>query len=65
MGKKVVIDSEECLGCETCTELCPDVFEMNEEEEKAVVIQPEGGDVDCIEEAISSCPAECISWDES
>jgi ferredoxin len=37
---------------------------MNEEEEKAQVILPEGGDEECIEEAISSCPVECISWEE-
>ena len=65
MGKQVIIDTEECLGCESCVELCPDVFEMDDDEEKAVVILPEGGDEDCIEEAISTCPAECIYWDES
>ena len=56
MGKKVEIDKEECLGCESCVELCPEVFEMNEDEEKAVVILPEGGDEACIEEAIETCP---------
>ena len=65
MGEKVVIDTEECLGCESCVELCPDVFEMDEEEEKALVILPEGGDEECIEEAISTCPAECIFWEDS
>lgn len=65
MGKKVEIDKEECLGCESCVELCPEVFEMVEDEEKAVVILPEGGDEACIEEAIETCPAECIFWDES
>jgi ferredoxin len=64
MGKKVVIDEEECTGCESCVELCPDVFEFDEEEEKAHVIKPDGGDEECIEEAISTCPVECISWEE-
>ena len=62
-GKKVAIDTEECLGCESCVELCPEVFEMDEEEEKAIVILQEGGDEACIEEAIETCPAECIFWD--
>jgi ferredoxin len=62
MAKKVVIDHEECIGCGTCPELCPDVFELNEEEEKAYVILPTGGDEDCIEEAIDSCPVDAISW---
>jgi ferredoxin len=64
MSKRVVIDREECIGCESCVELCSEVFAFNEEEEKAEVILPEGGPGDCIEEAIASCPAECISWEE-
>jgi len=64
MGRKVVIDEECCIGCGSCAELCPDVFEMDEEAEKARVILPEGGNEECIEEAISTCPDEWISWDE-
>ena len=60
MGKRVVIDTEECTGCETCVELCPEVFEFNEADEVAVVIKAEGGPEDCIEEAIDACPVECI-----
>jgi len=52
MGKIVVIDTEECIGCESCVELCSEVFAFNEEEEKAEVILPEGGPEDCIEEAM-------------
>jgi ferredoxin len=64
MKKRVVIDAEECIGCESCVELCEEVFAFNEEEEKAEVILPEGGPVDCIEEAMASCPSECIHWEE-
>ncbi len=61
MSQKIVIDKEECLGCETCSEICPDVFGFDQDEEKAYVIKPEATEVECVEEAISSCPAECIS----
>jgi len=64
MGRKLVIDADECTGCETCVELCPEVFEFDEETETARVILPEGGPEDCIEEAIDSCPVECIYWEE-
>ncbi len=64
MAKRVVIDTEECTGCETCVEMCPDVFEFNEDEEVAVVIQEEGGDEECIDEAIETCPVECIHLEE-
>jgi ferredoxin len=64
MAKRVVIETEECVGCQTCVELCPDVFTFNEAAEKAEVAMPEGGPEDCIEEAMSSCPVECIKWEE-
>ncbi|MBI4763364.1 MAG: ferredoxin [Deltaproteobacteria bacterium] len=61
---KVIIDEEECLGCETCVELCPEVFKMNEDKGKAEVILPEGGPKECIEEAIDSCAVSCIHWEK-
>ena len=64
MAKRVVIDADECVGCESCVELCEEVFAFNEDEEKAEVIKPEGGPEDCIEEAMDSCPTECITWEE-
>ena len=60
----VIIDTDECIGCESCVELCSEVFAFNEDEEKAEVILPEGGPEDCIEEAMESCPVECIHWEE-
>ena len=63
MGKKVSIDADECTGCETCVELCPDVFEFDEGTETAKVILEEGGPEDCIQEAVDSCPVECIHWE--
>jgi len=64
MSKKVIIDTEECIGCQTCVELCPDVFGFNEDTEKAKVILEKGGPEDCIQEAIDSCPVECIHWEQ-
>ena len=63
MARKVTLDEDCCVGCGTCAELCPDVFEMDETIEKARVIRPEGGDEACIEDAIASCPDSCIAWE--
>ncbi|MCU0575077.1 MAG: ferredoxin [Syntrophobacteraceae bacterium] len=63
MSKKVVLDDECCVGCGACAELCPEVFEMNDDGEKAHVILEEGGSEECIEEAIATCPSECIAWE--
>jgi len=57
----VLIDDDECIGCGTCEELCPEVFKLNTESEKAEVIIEEGGPQNLIEEAIDSCPVSCIS----
>lgn len=56
----IVIDQDECIGCESCVELCPDVFEMDEDGEKAVVIA-EDSTAACVDEAIETCPVEAIS----
>lgn len=64
MAKRVFIDKEECIGCGTCHEICPEVFELDEETQKARVILPEGGPEDLIEEAIESCPVSCIGWED-
>jgi ferredoxin len=63
MSKQVAIDQEECLGCEACVELCPEIFGFDIDETKAYVLMAEDGDEDCIEEAIASCPAACISYE--
>ena len=60
----VHIDEDECIGCGTCEELCPEVFRLNSATEKAEVIMPEGGPHDLIEEATDSCPASCIYEDD-
>lgn len=60
MGGIVVINTDECIGCETCVELCPDIFHFDSEAEKAVVAKEDDEDEECVEEAIESCPVECI-----
>ena len=64
MAKRVYIDEEECIGCGSCVEICPEVFQMKEGEEKSEVIKPEGGPENLIQEAIDTCPVSCIRWEE-
>ena len=49
MSKKVYIDEEECIGCGSCEEICPEVFRLNEDTDKVEVIKPDGGPEDLIE----------------
>lgn len=52
----IVVDKEECTGCETCVEICPvEAISMNDE--VAVIDQEECTECgSCIEE----CPVEAI-----
>jgi ferredoxin len=56
----IVIDHDECIGCETCVELCPEVFAMIDGEEKAMVKAPDSS-ADCVQDAIDGCPVSAIS----
>lgn len=60
---KLVVDQELCIGCGSCVEICPEVFELNEEEKSYVKNQEACDTCDC-EEAINTCPVEAISWEE-
>ena len=60
MSNKVTIDTDECIGCQTCVELCPDVFSFDTETEKAEVRSEATGNEECIEDAADACPASCI-----
>jgi ferredoxin len=64
MARVVIVDRDECIGCGTCEGICPEVFQLNEETGTSVVIKPEGGPEDLIEEAIDPCPVEAIHWEE-
>ena len=53
--------NENCISCELCTTICPEVFSMNEEG----VAQAIDDDVpeeyeDSAEEAMDSCPVDAI-----
>ncbi len=64
MAKKVVIDAGECVACGTCVEICPEVFKLEDGADSAEVIKETGGPADLIQEAIDSCPTQCISLED-
>lgn len=57
----VRIEEDECIGCGVCTQICPDVFVLDEERGKAMVLGFEGAP--CVQEAVDSCPVSCIRVD--
>ncbi len=61
---RVKIDPELCIGCESCVDFLPEVFEM--EDELASVREEEVPEEleDKVKEAIEMCPVEAIKIDE-
>lgn len=56
------VDEELCIGCGICAELCPEVFEI--QNEKSTVIGPDKcASCDC-QEAEDSCPVSAIELKE-
>ncbi len=64
MASRVVLNEECCVGCGSCMEICPEVFQMSEDGEKALVIAPDKWDRERVQDAIDTCPNECISIED-
>jgi ferredoxin len=57
--KKPIVDWDLCIGCGSCAELCPEVFQLRDE--KAYVIAPDKcEDCNC-QEAADICPVAAIT----
>ncbi|MCK5393601.1 MAG: ferredoxin [Candidatus Omnitrophica bacterium] len=55
---KVTIDESACVSCGLCANLCPEVFEMNDEG-IAIVLSNESENCD-IKDIASQCPVDAI-----
>lgn len=60
-SKKLVVNQNLCIGCNTCPLICPNCFKLDEATYKAKVIkQPDEADIDQVQQAIDSCPVQAI-----
>ncbi len=64
MAKRAVIDADDCAACGTCVEICPEVFSIEEDADTAEFIKEGSAPEKLIQEAMDSCPVECIHWEE-
>ena len=53
------VDKDLCVGCGLCTQVCPDVFEMNDDGTADVKAGADSS-ADCIQDAADQCPVGAI-----
>ena len=61
MAAEVYVDQEICIGCGLCVSIVPEVFQLNDAGVSEVK-QQAGANEAKIQEAIDSCPVNCIHW---
>jgi ferredoxin len=55
----ITVDRALCIGSGDCVDTAPDVFQLDEED-KAVVVDPDGASADDIIGAAGNCPVSAI-----
>ena len=55
----ITVDRALCIGSGDCVDTAPDVFQLDEED-KAVVVDPDGAPLDDVLDAARNCPVSAI-----
>ncbi|MEC4891443.1 MAG: ferredoxin [Oscillatoria sp. PMC 1051.18] len=60
--KGVYVDEITCIGCKHCAHVAPNTFYIEPDYGRSRVIRQDGDSETQIEEAIDTCPVNCIHW---
>ena len=60
--KAVWVDEAKCIGCQYCVHVASNTFTVDEFHGRSRAMRQDGDNVDVIQEAIDTCPVDCIHW---
>ncbi len=62
---RVFVDKELCIGCEACVDICPEVFEMQDDLAVVKIEDDVPDDLEAaVEESAETCPVEAITVED-
>ncbi|HQB84828.1 MAG: Ferredoxin [Parcubacteria group bacterium ADurb.Bin247] len=60
--KKIIHDRDACVGCGLCASVCPEYWTMSEDGKATLNSSAlELEELGCMQDAVDSCPVQCIS----
>jgi ferredoxin len=60
--KGVYVDEATCIGCRHCAHVARNTFYIEPDYGRSRVIAQDGDSGDLVQEAIDTCPVDCIHW---
>ena len=61
-AKAVWVDESICIGCRYCAHVATNTFVIEQYLGRSRAIRQDGDSTDLIQEAIDTCPVDCIHW---
>ena len=60
--KAIWVDESSCIGCQYCVHIATNTFIVDENYGRARVIRQNGDNLEVVQEAIDTCPVDCMHW---
>ena len=62
--KAIWVDESNCIGCQYCVHVASNTFIVDEDLGRARVIRQNGDTLETVQEAMNTCPVDCMHWVE-